>query len=173
MRLVIPVSPSLSRTGKPRHPYRATPGTPPRHSVSGTSISPASPGLARRPCHFTSPASSILQVFLIYAKFCYSLLHGYMEHEHQGPGPSRPPDVLSLGMKHSLPTSFPSAGASSAPCFLFVLVLRVVRSLSRSERQSPTSVHGGLQISHTKESFCARSSSLTVKQPRYPPPSIS
>ena len=33
------------------------------------------------------------------------------------------------------------------PFYLFVLVLRVVRSLSRSERQSPTSVHGGVQIS--------------------------
>ena len=70
------LSPSLSRTGKPRHPYRATPGTPPRRPASGTSISPAPPGLAGRPGHFTSPASSILQVFLIYAKFCYSLLHG-------------------------------------------------------------------------------------------------
>ena len=42
------------------------------------------------------------------------------------------------------------------PFYLFVLVLRVVRSLSRSERQSPASVHGGVQISpRTKESRSA------------------
>ena len=56
------------------------------------------------------------------------------------------------------------------PFYLFVLVLRVVRSLSRSERQSPTSVHGGVQIS-PYERVVLRSLELahTVK-PRYPPP---
>ena len=39
------------------------------------------------------------------------------------------------------------SAAVARACPFFVLVLRVVRSLSRSERQSPTSVHGGVQIS--------------------------
>ena len=96
------LSPFLSTTGKPRHPYRPFQALHPGNLLPGH--------LFHRPRLLGSPAvratTSLrrlaLSTSLPHLRQIFVLLF-YMEHGHQGPGPSRSPGVLSLGMKHGLP----------------------------------------------------------------------
>ena len=69
----------------------------PRHFVSGPSVSPAPPGPAGRPGHFTSPTSSFYKSSSSTPSFVILFYMDTWNMSIRGRGP------------HGLPTSFPSA----------------------------------------------------------------
>ena len=170
------LSPSLSRTGKPRPtgPFQALhPGT----LLPGPYF--PGPAWARRPSgplHFADKL--YLQVFLIYAKFCYSsLLH---EHEHRDRNPPfstvQPPrrslmqtcphrrPLPAVGFARARPSGcVRPTWSRSTFSFLFFVWFVLFPDLNAS---LPLLFTGGYRSHPTKESFCARSSPHAVSGPR-------